>query len=436
VIGLATAGDGEAMVSWSAPLGGTAAEVQSYVITPYVGSTALAPTAVAPNQTSAVVAGLTNGTTYTFRVHAIIPSGETASSEPSNPVTPLLSGAAYGWGSNEAGQLGSPPGGGFLTPTQIGAAYDWTAIDAGAGHTVAIKTDGTLWAWGWNHYGQLGDGTTATSSTPVQIGSATNWRTIAAGHEHTMAIRDDGTMWAWGNAYGHSPVQVGAGHTWRTVAAGLSHNLAIRTDGTLWAWGWNGYGQLGDGTSDYRASPVQIGNETQWASVAAGGIGTIAIKADGSLWQWGWTLPCCPEDEYPEGSPSPPPARVGTATNWATITAGNMHYAAIKTDSTLYTWGEDGGGQLGLCETSPPGFPNQVEGTGWADVDAGGYGTPWAHTVAVKTDGTLWAWGENSAGSVGDGTTTSRSCPTQIGGNGDWAAVAAGGSSTLAIQRP
>src|SRR3989337_2999238 len=122
---------------------------------------------------------------------------------------------------------------------------------------------------------------------------------IAAGSYHTLAIKSDGTLWAWGYNYSGqlgdgttsnktTPVQIGTGTNWSQIAAGGYHTLAIKSDGTLWAWGGNSFGQLGDGTSsDYKTTPVQIGTGTNWSQIAAGGYHTLAIKSDGTLWAWG-----------------------------------------------------------------------------------------------------------------------------------------------------
>ena len=343
-------------------------------------------------------------------------------------------GTLWAWGSNGHGQLGDGTGvGGYddrsgdkNTPVQIGTDT-WASVSAGGGHTVAIKTDGTLWAWGWNSYGQLGDGTKEHKNTPVQIGSG--YASVSAGSEYTVAIKTDGTLWAWGsNGYGqlgdgtggggysdrsgdkNTPVQIGMGYA--SVSAGDNHTVAIKTDGTLWAWGGNGFGQLGDGTYEYKSIPVQIG--TGYASVSIGSWHTVAIKTDGTLWAWGNNG----EGQLGDGTTTSrsSPVRIGTDT-WVSVSAGYNHTVAIKTDGTLWAWGNNGEGQLGdgtggdRTQHNDKNTPVQI-GMGWASVSAG-----YNHTVAIKTDGTLWAWGWNRSGQLGlgdSGDATGRNTPTQV----------------------
>src|SRR5262249_38374752 len=192
IMGTATAGDAQAVVSWQPPLAAPAT-ITSYVVTPWIGFTRQTPVVFNSAATTQTVTGLTNGVTYTFTVHAGNADGsDSAESGMSNPVTPAPTPRGmFGWGDNATGQLGD---GWVLTsvsPGQVGTATNWAAVAAGGdptqsnGYVEAIKTDGTLWAWGSNGWGQLGDGTTTSHANPIQIGTAANSASVAAGGYHT-----------------------------------------------------------------------------------------------------------------------------------------------------------------------------------------------------------------------------------------------------------
>jgi len=296
-------------------------------------------------------------------------------------------------------------------------------VSAGGSHTVEIRGDGTLWAWGnnWN--------------SPVQIGAATDWLAVSAGGSHTVAIREDGTLWDW--AWGDDgPVQIGTDTGWLAVSVGYGHTVAIREDGSLWAWGNNWNGQLGDGTTTSRHSPVRIGADTSWRAVSAGYGHTVAIRGDGSLWAWGrkyrWGLyhPLLVQNHGPS------PVRIGTDTNWAAVSAGSVHVIAIREDGSLWAWGFNENGRLGdgtsATRLSPVRIGTDMD---WRTVSAGG-----GHTMAIRGDGSLWAWGDNRNGQLGDGTSggwmNNRFSPVQIGTDMDWATVSAGGIFTSQTENP
>ncbi len=418
-IGTAVAGDSQATVTWQEPLAAPS-PITAYVVTPWIGFVRQTPVVFNSTATTQVVTGLANGTTYTFTVVAINARGdETASSDMSNAVTPTISQQLYGWGDNGNGQVGDGWVAQRVTPSQVGTTAEWASVSAGGFHTMTVKTDGTLWAWGANDQGQLGDGTITNHTSPVQVGTATNWASVAGGGKHTVAVRTDGTLWAWGdNTYGQlgdgttidhsSPAQVGTATDWASAAASSVHTVALKTDGTLWAWGRNTSGQLGIGTTGGLSTiPVQVGTATDWASAAAGGYyggadgHTVAVKTDGTLWTWGRNHVGQLGDGTTTNHPSP--VQVGPDTNWAVVAAGAFYTVAVKTDGILWAWGDNSRGQLGLDADVHPfsTIPIQPRGTdtNWAGVAAGAF-----HTMAVKTDGTLWTWGDNTSGQLGYAT--------------------------------
>ena len=349
----------------------------------------------------------------------------------------------YAWGSNAYGQLGLEDIINRSSPVQVGALENWSKVSSSpqSTHAAAIKTDGTLWAWGRNNHGQLGlgdAGNLVSRSSPVQVGALADWSQVGAGRFHSAAVKTDGTLWAWGrNAYGQigdntvvyrsSPVQVGALTNWYQVFAGRI-TAAIKTDGTLWTWGYNSQGQLGDGTVIRRSSPVQVGALTNWSVVSGGSYHTASVKTDGTLWTWGDNGRGQLGDntfDIPRSSP----VQIGALTTWATTTCGGRHTAAVKTDGTIWAWGFNDSGQVGDTSIAWKSSPVQIGAlTNWSQVSAGQ-----DHTVSVKTDGTAWAWGKNSSGELGDGTVVNKSSPIQVGILTKWARTASGAAHTIAV---
>ena len=334
-------------------------------------------------------------------------------------------GTLWAWGRNYSGQLGDGTTEDKLVPTQEStAATDWNVTSAGGSHTTAIKSDGTLWAWGRNIYGQLGDGTTTWRSVPTQEDTnATNWSSVSAGGAHTTAIRSDGTLWEWGDNW-HEDMEEDGETTnrlipaqeptlstdWSSVSAGDSYDItAIKSDGTLWAWGDNYDGQLGDGTTTWRSVPTQeITEKSDWISVNLGWRLTTAIKTDGTLWAWGNNYIGQLGDGTIVNKPVPT-QEINGATDWTSISAGDIHSTAIKSDGTLWAWGSNNRGRLGdgTMTSRPVPTREDTNATNWSSVSAGG-----AHSTAIKSDGTLWAWGNNDSGQLGDGTTEDKWVPT------------------------
>ncbi|GAB3587863.1 hypothetical protein GCM10027345_39140 [Hymenobacter daeguensis] len=313
-------------------------------------------------------------------------------------------------------------------------------IAVGPSHTLAIHADGTLWGCGYNADGRLGDGTTTSRIRPVRIGTGTTWRTVSVGnapnYSYALALKTDGSLWSWGHnvaALGYyamydvlAPQLVSAG-PWACAAAGTEHSVAVRADGTLWTWGSNTIGQLGNGGTTAQGGPTQVGTDTDWASVSAGTNYTLALKTNGTLWAWGrgqnLGIPNV-------GLYNPSPTRIGTASNWVRISAGEFSLG-IRADGTLWGWGNNIYNVLDAGNPNDVDAPRQlVPGTTWSRV-AGGSA---AHILATQTNGTLWSWGRNGRGSLGDGSRTDSTIPVQVGSSNTWSRVAAGGFTSAADQ--
>jgi alpha-tubulin suppressor-like RCC1 family protein len=400
-------------------------------------------------------------------------------------------GTLWTWGSNISGQLGDGTIVDKSSPVQVGLLTSWKQAAASSSTTAAIKTDGTLWAWGDNTHGQLGDGTIAAKSSPIQIGSLTNWDRVYCGLFHTAAIKTDGTLWAWGNdSYGQlgdggateqsSPIQVGFLADWAQLSVGGAHNIGIKTDGTLWSWGLNIYGQLGDGTTIGQSSPIQVGASSDWKYVQSGFYHSAAIKTDGTLWTWGDNT----SGHLGDGTSAPKssPIQIGTSTFWnrfATAGTGNTFafqqsrgvvpivnggtgkttapeainnllpdqsgnnntvlstdgvsasWKPISINQKLMAWGFNVYGGLGDGTTTSKSSPVSIGSpTNWMQISTSGA----SHSAAITLDGTLWTWGQNLYGQLGDGTSESKFAPAQVGILTDWKQVSSGNNFDIAIK--
>jgi alpha-tubulin suppressor-like RCC1 family protein len=230
-----------------------------------------------------------------------------------------------------------------------------------------------------------------------------------------------------------SPVSVIGGFTdWCQVSAGGCHSLGVRTNGTAWAWGGNANGRLGDGTTVNKSSPVSvIGGFTDWCQVSAGGTHSLGVRTDGSAWAWGLNTNGRLGDNTIVSKLSPVSV-VGGFTNWCQVSAGLAHSLGLRTNGTLWAWGCNASGQLGDNTIVSKLSPVSVVGgfTNWCQVSAG-----LAHSLGVRCNGTAWAWGLNTNGRLGDNTIVSKLSPVSvIGGFTDWCQVAGGVEHSLGVR--
>jgi alpha-tubulin suppressor-like RCC1 family protein len=362
---------------------------------------------------------------------------------PQNPV--------WGWGQNlhqEVAPTFCPPIGDCFTPLQVAGPSEVVAVAGGSQHSLALSSDGTVWGWGDNQSGPLGSACPPTACSPTRIAGLTNVVAISASVDMavSLALRSDGSVWGLGyGGYGmlgdvcrsnpcFSPVRVDGLSDIVAIAAGGEHALALRSDGTVWAWGWNVYGQLGNSTcASVCATPMQVTGLTNVEAIAAGSSHSLALLSDGTVWAWGRA------DSGRLGNSTclavcPTPVQVSGLTDVAAISAGGRHSLALRSDGVVWGWGHNqtfqAGSQCGLgslpryCST-----PHEVNGlTNVVAISAGG-----EHSLALRSDGTVWGWGWNVSGQLAN--TTCQTCvfPTRVNGVSEADAISAGMYHSLAV---
>jgi len=376
-------------------------------------------------------------------------------------------GTWWNWGDNTNGQLGDNTTTFRSSPIQTTAyGYNWLTVSAGSNHTMAIQKDYSLWGTGFNNYGSLGTNETASKSSPIQVIGTGNWFVVSAGEYVTLGLRygdyppftptpapaytpqpiptSNGYIFSWGNNSAgqlgtnsttstSSPVQtVASSDNWKQATAGNIFSVVVKSDGSMWSFGSNSFGQLGDNTLTNRSSPVQtMAYGTTWKQIGAGYNHAAGVKSDGTLWIWGNNT----NGRLGDNSivhRSSPVQTVGAATNWIQVFCGDSHTGASKNDASLWCWGNNSNGQLGDDSITHRSSPVQTiaVGTNWKYLSCGKN-----HTAGLKIDGTLWLWGNNSYGQLGDNSITHRSSPVQTTAYGsNWSRVSCGSNMTVAVK--
>ena len=351
-------------------------------------------------------------------------------------------------GKNAQGQLGLGDTTNRSELTQVGEDTDWARVSLNSGdrNMGVVKTDGTLWTWGQGHSGSTGHGSTTNYSSPVQVGSDTDWHSVygygGAGFS-MLALKTTGAIYSTGSNYAgaggrgsegnvSSFTQIGSLTDWLnsnfdddsyadgypiTVAAGQYSFWVIKSDNTLWSCGYNNFGQLGVGNTTNYSSPVQVGTDTNWASLPASAgeaNGMCAIRTDGTLWTWGNNS--SGQLGLGDTTSRSSPVQVGSLTNYKTFTKGANTIFFTNTSNELWGFGAGAIGGGGWGNTSNYSSPIQIgSDTDWHNVIGGAY-----TGYATKSDGTLWAWGRNHYGQLGIGSTTGNSSPVQVGTTGEY----------------
>lgn len=377
--------------------------------------------------------------------------------------------APFAWGNNASGQLGdSSTDNNRLRPVQTLKLSGVKAITGGNSFSLALLLDGTVWVWGSNTRGQIGDGTTSQRWVPKQIGGLSDIVAISAGDSHSLALRSDGAVFAWGlNTSGQlgdgtvtsprtTPVQVlgvgGSGflRNIAAIAAGDDFSVAVRSDGRVLAWGGNGNGQLGNNNAS-SGSPVPVevvglsgeGLLHDIVAVSSGDSHTLALVADGSVIAWGSNFDGqLGNNNAPTNSPVPVRVRdvggVGLLDDVLALSAGEFHSLALRSDGTVLAWGNNSDGQLGnnnFPVNSP--VPTEVLGVGGVGLlrDIVAIAAGQRHSAALGADGRVYTWGQNDEGQLGNGTTTGVAVPIIVGTISDVVRIGVGSFHTLAVVR-
>ncbi|HLY08606.1 MAG TPA: RCC1 repeat-containing protein, partial [Planctomycetota bacterium] len=302
-------------------------------------------------------------------------------------------------------------GGGLPIPSPVQAPNisQAVAIATGSYFCLALLSDGRVLSWGYNGAGECGLGTATVSvPTPTTIPTLATVSAIAAGKDHAVCMLQDGSVACWGSN-GSAQSGDGLGITFNTpmltpnftqavaIAGGGTHTIALRSDASLWTWGGNYHGQLGNGTVSVSAStPFQVPGMTSVTALAAGELNSYAVLSDGTIWGWGANDSVQLGAGVPQGTDSLTPTRIlGLSGAFTAVTAGAEHVIALRNDGTLWGWGRNSSGSLGTGSSSPDVVPSPVSVAGLSSITAISAHPDGFHTLALRNDGTVWAWGLN-----------------------------------------
>lgn len=316
-------------------------------------------------------------------------------------------GTVWTWGVDAGDFINNTTSTSTKTPEPVPGLTNVVEVEDGYMHTVALKADGTIWSWGYNSSAQFGNGGYTNSATPVQVSNVTGLPTniidVATGASHTLALTSTGEVWIWGSGYSG---ELGLGSNTKSTAypqkiptlsgivqidAKNGTSYAIKNDGTVWTWGANDYGQIGNGNSTDQFTPYQVPGFSGAAKLSAGYNFVTVLKTNGTVWGWGEA------QSYQLGNGAKPtyqytPVQASGISGVIDLDAGSSHVLALKSDGTVWTWGQAYDGLAGnYTYTTWNMTPASVPITGVVAVATGD-----RTSLAVKSDGSIWAWGQVS----------------------------------------
>ncbi len=361
------------------------------------------------------------------QIHAQLVSGGTGHS-----IAICADGTINAWGLNDQNELGQ----GVLsanscfceaTAVVVPVISGVTKVGAGGSHTLLLMNNGNIKAIGRNFDGELGNGMQVSSGcfcdmSVVDVIGVTDVIAVSSGNISSLALKSDSTVWGWGgDNFGQlgdgsanltgcfcelTPVQAVGLSNVIAITNGSYHALALKSDGTVWAWGNNMSGQLGDGTTTSLSIPTQVAISNVVA-IAAGQNHSYALKNDGTVWAWG-------DNSFGQlgtGTSTYTPLQVNGLSNVIAIANGFNHSIALKSDSTVWTWGANYSGQLGNGTSNGSVTPIMVNGLNNVTEIGNTMGN---FCLAITNDGSVWSWGDNTWGSVGNGSSANALSPVLV----------------------
>lgn len=328
---------------------------------------------------------------------------------------------AWMWGPNNNGELGGNNIISRSSPVSVIGAHAFTLATTGSQMSIGLKANGEVWTWGNSFgFGSLGDNANANRSSPVSVVGNHRFTSISTEGGTCLCLKSDGTVWTWGyNAFGQlgdnsislrsSPVSVIGSHSFTKISMGLDVSHGLKSNGSVWTWGNDTKGQLGRNTKNVnRSSPVSVVGNHIFVAIEGGASSAMGLKSDGTLWGWGDGAHGQLGTNSIALASSPVPV-VG-AHSFIFVVAGNVFYLALKVNGQAWGWGINSFGQLAQNDIVDRSSPVQVVGNhSFIAISAGSSGA-----MGLKSTGEVWSWGYGTSGQVGDNAVISRSSPVLV----------------------